>query len=70
MIRQTYEPADELLQAIGRTQARLDAVQHVRRAASALLAATAGEGCEQTLSVTYAAHQRLSAVLHELERLA
>jgi hypothetical protein len=65
-----YEPADELLMERGRTLARCDAVSHIRRAASALLACRVGEGCEQTLNVTYVAHQRLILVLRELEMLA
>jgi hypothetical protein len=53
-----YEPADELLQS--RTLALQDAVQHVRRAAAALTAATCGEYDEHRLAA------RLDLVLRDL----
>ena len=59
---------DHLLER-ARTLAVRDAKQLTRRAAAAVQAATAGEGDEHRLVITFEAHQRLTAVLRELDRL-
>ena len=69
MTDRQYVATDETTQERGRTLALLDAVQHIRRGASALLACRAGEGDDHRLAITFDAHQRLIAALAELESL-